>query len=220
MTNNATRRLLCALLVFITMPAWAGSIGLQLGSSGHLTFREKKAAVWGGGTIVDFGAMPAVGHFSFITGRLSSSTSNQWLFGSGGHVSFSGCLDLTSDNDKPGNCDKKDFHGSLFTGYFKKAKILKTGANTFTLSGQLWLTPASGLVKQMGVSAAPFLANISLKFTDTCVPSSSANCKANILGGKLFATAPEPTAFMLLGLGMVLAGLGDTTLLSLFRSQA
>ena len=225
MTTKVSKRIFCALLVFFTLPAWAGSIGVQIGNGGHLTFKEKKAPVWGSGNIVDLGvgtqSFPAIGRFSFLTGRLVSSSSNEWLYGAGGHVSFSGCLDLTSDGDKAGNCDKKDFRGSLFTGVFKDAKIIKTGGkNTFTLSGQLWLTPSHDLISEMGVKATSFLANINLTFTDVCVPSSPASCRASIIGGKLFAAAPEPSAFVLLGLGMLLAGLGHTTLLSLFRPLA
>jgi hypothetical protein len=219
------KRLFCALLVFVTLPAWAGSIGLDIANGGRLSFRQSKAPIWGHGSILDFGVGKALfpvlgGHFSFFTGHMLSFSSNEWLFGSGGRLSFWGCLDVNLDNDSAKHCDKKDFRGSLFTGTFKNARILKTGKNTYTLNGQLSLTVAPALAKEFDIkNVAPFFANISLKFTDTCVPSSPASCKANFLSGKLSAAAPEPTAFLLLGLGMLLAGLGHSTL-SFFRAHA
>lgn len=217
------KRLFCALLVLATVPAWAGTIGVGIAKGGDLVFKQRKLPVWATGSILDFGvgdaSVPVLGgHFSFITGRWSSFSSNEWLFGSGGHLSFSGCLDVDGDG---GRCDKNDFRGNLFTGTFKNARIVKTGTNTYTLNGQLSLTVAPGLAKEFDINnTSPFLANISLKFQDTCVPSSPAGCRANILSGKVFASAPEPTSFVLLGLGMVLVGLGETTLLSFFRTRA
>lgn len=218
------KRLFCALLVLSALPAWAGSVGLDIGSGGKLTFKGKNAPVWGGGSIVDVGmgtgSIPAQGHFSFETGRFLGTAGKTWMFGSGGRISFSGCLDVNGDGDSAKHCDKKDFIGSLFTGSFKNAKIVQIGnTNTFTLSGQLFLTPTKGLVSEFGVSAAPFLAHISLKFTDVCVPSSPASCRASVVSGKLSSVVPEPTAFLLLAVGMLLAGLGHSTL-SFFRAHA
>ena len=52
---------------------------------------------------------PVIGSFSFVTGNVSGRKPSEWLFGAGGHVSFSGCVDVDLDH---GKCDQKDFKGS------------------------------------------------------------------------------------------------------------
>ncbi len=222
MTTKMPKRVFWAsLLVLLAVPAWAGSIGIEIGSGGGLTFKQRSTAtpVWGNGNFLDFGvgkaSFPAIGRFSFHTGRLSSSSSSEWIFGAGGNLSFAGCVDLNGDGDSAGHCDKNDLRGKLFTGSFVNAKIVRTGTNTYKLNGEVMLTPTPGAATELGTK--PFIANLSLRFTDNCVPSSPASCRANIISGQL--VAPEPTAFLLLGLGMLLAGLGHSTL-SFFRAHA
>lgn len=213
------KRLFCALLLLGALPSWGESISLT-GNGGHVSFIEWKGRVCGNGSIIDFSegtqSFPAIGDFSFFTGRLASVAPGRWFYRPGGQILFSAGVDFDSDHDK--HFDKNDFKGNLFTGTFKNAEILKTGKNTFTLEGQVWLTVSHGLAKEPGMNIAPFLANIIVKFTDTC---NLGPCKANIISARVFtSSAPEPTAFVLLGLGMIFAGLGHTTLRSFFRPHA
>ena len=218
MTTTLRKSFFGLVLVLLALPAWAGSIGLDIGSGGKISFKGNKNAVMATGTILDFSAgkqlFPATGHFSFTTGRFLSSTSNEWFFGSGGHLNFGGCIDSNSDLDA--HCDKKDLSGRL-SGTFNSAKIIKTG-NTYTLSGQVSLTVTPALAAALGIkNGVPLLANITLNFTDSCIPTSR-GCAGSITRGAL--SVSEPTSLVLLGLGMLMTGLAHSTLLSFFRAQA
>jgi hypothetical protein len=146
---------------------------------------------------------PAMGSFSFTTGKLSGLKPNEWLFGAGGKFTFSGCVDIDSDHGK--KCDKKDLKGTLLTGDFKSAELFKTGKNTFTLDGQIWVILSPTIAKQFGISSVvPYLANLSLDFVG-CSRSGKIQ-SMNLLGGSLTpAQVPEPTALVLLGFGTILA---------------
>jgi hypothetical protein len=217
-----TKRMFCVLLVFLAVPAWAGSMGLEIGSGGSLSFKQRTTAtpIWGSGNFDELGlgknSFAAFGNFSFHTGRLTNVAPNAWTFGAGGNLVVRGCVDLNADGDSARHCDKNDVRGKLFTGVFENAKITKIGKNTYKLNGEVMLTPTGAAATQLGLTTNQFLAHLSIRFTDTCSPSSlPTSCKVNITSGQL--VAPEPSAFVLLAFGMLLAGLGHTTLQSFFQ---
>jgi|ERR1700674_3666031 len=93
----------------------------------------------------------------------------------GGKFISSGCVDINLDRVK---CDKNDLKGTLLTGDFKSAELFKTGNNTLTLDGQIWVILSPVLAKQFGIrSVVPYLASPSL------------NCVAGVQSGKLHSTS-------------------------------
>jgi len=201
-------------LAILALPAWAGSIGLQFGSTGQVGKGTRDSQpVWGMIRNADLtfgsGTFLATGWSSFTTGKLSGLKPNEWLFGAGGKFKSWGCVDIDLDG---GKCDKKDLHGILLTGIFKSAELFKTGKTTFTLDGQIWVTLSSAVANQFGLSSVvPYLASFKLKFVGGVQPSGKLR-STSILGGSLTPTVPEPTALVLLGFGAVIGTFIHTTL--------
>jgi hypothetical protein len=198
-------------LTILGLPAWAGSIGLQLGTSGKVGNRGLHP-VSGFVRVTDmtFGTqtLSEMGWFSFTTGKLSGQKPNELLFGAGGKFKSVGCVDVDLDG---GKCDKKDFRGTLFTGTFKSAELFQASKNTFTLNGQIWVTLSPALATQFGISSAtPYLADIHLKFVGAVLSGKLSS--TGILGGSVTPTVPEPTALVLLGFGAVIGTFIHTTL--------
>jgi hypothetical protein len=128
--NSTVCAMTFLLIVSASRPARAGTIlDLSIGSGGVVAYGqgEHHPRLWGSGIKVSdltYGAniLPILrGQLSFSGGTFAGSNGNSWLWGPGGSLSVTGCVDLNRDH----KCGQGDFKGKLLTGTFLNAEVIK-----------------------------------------------------------------------------------------------
>lgn len=158
-------------------------------------------------TGVDYGSLYlpnlVAGRLIFKTGKLIGVKPNEWLFGGGGLINLTGCLDWNSDHDKA--CDNKDFRGTLLTGKFINAEVISVKPGEYTLEALLVETVSPRLARFLHMPSGGE-SQIEIGFIGKGTPGRITSTK--ITGGyiKDLSSVPEPASFILFGSGLALMG--------------
>lgn len=129
------------LVVFASASAFAGKIpGFLVGNGGivEYEFGGHHPRLYGSGIRVQelmYGprVFPMLlGRLTFSGGSFMRSDNSSYLWGPGGRLSVTGCVDINHN----GKCDSKDFRGKLLTGSFLDARLVDRNGQEF-LEAQL-----------------------------------------------------------------------------------
>ena len=207
-TKKSLRAAILCASILAALPVWAGSIldinagdaGTLLGvhsprGSGHLAASGMDVTQ----IVVGSDILPVLmGRMTFTSGAIAGLKPGQRVFGPGGRLSVTGCVDL--DGAPSSKCSPGDFHGTLISADFINAMLIEKNGKFF-LEAEVLETVNLTLAELLKLPKTTYKADLELALIRI------GRSRWEIEGGSLNAI-PEPASLLLIAftLTALLAG--------------